>query len=128
MNEPWPDDVLAVACMRSSNTDRIVPGSLVKTCSQCEASIWVSPATLTHIRDKPHRLVCMECMLEMAAQDDDPRMAPVTDEQLEEIKQTLDAEGLPPPTDEQLRQMKEQIEREGILPTARKILRKGRSN
>src|SRR5262245_55392551 len=106
MEPSWPEEVLAVACMRVRDTDLVVPGSLVKTCSQCEASIWVSPTTREHIRDKRYRFVCMECMLELADKDDDPHMAPVTDEQLDEIKMTMEVEGLTPPTAEELRQLK----------------------
>jgi hypothetical protein len=124
MDEPWPDDILVVACMRVKNTDLIVPGSLVKACARCESSVWVSPATRDHVRDKPHRFVCMECMLQVAAKDDDPQMVPVTNEQLEEIKLTMESGGLTPPTTEELRHLKDSIEREGLVPTARRVLNK----
>jgi hypothetical protein len=124
MESTWPDDILAVACVRVRDTDLVVPGSLVKTCSQCEAAIWVSPATREHIKDKAHRFVCMECMIELADKDNDPQVTPVTDEQLAEIRMTMEAGGMKPPTLEELRRLKDQIEREGVVPTARKVIKK----
>jgi len=96
MDEPWPDDILTVSCLRAADTNSVVPGSLVKTCWRCEASIWISPATLDHVRNQPHRLVCMQCALEVASKDDDPKLLPPTADQLKELAEAL---GLEPPED-----------------------------
>ena len=116
MDEPWPDDVLAVTCLRVETPSTVVPGSLVKTCWRCETAIWVSPATLQHVRDKPHRFLCMECTQVYTAQDKDAKMEPVTPEQFEELKATLEAKGLAVPTQEQLQELKKLLETEGLFP------------
>jgi hypothetical protein len=116
MDEPWPDDILAVTCLRADEMQSVVPGSLVKTCWRCECSVWLSPATRDHVRDKPHRILCMPCAMEMAAKDKDPQMAPVTSGQLEELKQVFEAKGLPPPTAEELEELRKALQAEGIFP------------
>jgi len=96
MDEPWPDDILAVACMRVDRAPQVIPGSVFKTCWKCEAQVWTSPATLEHVRDKKHRFLCMECALAQAAQDKDSQFEQPTPAQLKELLEAL-RPGEPPP-------------------------------
>ena len=96
MDEPWPDDILAVACMRVDRAPQVIPGSVFKTCWKCEAQVWTSPATLEHVRDKKHRFLCMECALAQAAQDKDSQFEQPTPAQLKELLDAL-RPGEPPP-------------------------------
>ena len=121
MDEPWPDDILAVTCMRVDRMDTVVPGSLVKTCWRCECSIWVSPSTLEHVRTQLHRLLCMECMMHYAALEKDPQNVTITEAQLEELRQAFAAKGLPPPTQEQLDDLKKKLVSGGLLPPKPKL-------
>lgn len=110
------DDILNVACMRVKDSDLVVPGSLQKSCTICERAIWVSPATLAHIRDKPHRFLCIPCMMETAKEDDDNEIAMVMPEQIEELKMTFESQGLTPPSAEDIEELKQAITSGQILP------------
>jgi hypothetical protein len=116
MDEPWPEDILAVTCVRADQRTSIVPGSLVKTCWRCECSVWVSPATMAHVRSQPHRFLCMECMMHYAAQEPEQPVAEFTPQQVEELKQALAAKGLPIPTDEELEEIKRQFTSQELFP------------
>jgi hypothetical protein len=97
VDEPWPDDILAVACMRVDRAPRVIPGSVFKTCWKCEAAVWTSPATLEHVRDKPHRFLCMECAFEQAARDKDSTFEGPTAGQIQELLEALRPPEPPPP-------------------------------
>ena len=92
MLEPWPDDILAVVCMRvkTAGGSMVVPGSVQKTCSRCENAVWTSPATLESVRHMKHGFVCMECAQALADQDGKPPdVMPPSQLQIDELREHL---------------------------------------
>jgi hypothetical protein len=91
-DEKWPDDILAVVCLRveGANRQHIVKGSTQKACVRCESMIWVSPATLKAIAGKKYGFLCMECAQELQAKSgEDAKVLPPTPETIQEVRDHL---------------------------------------
>jgi hypothetical protein len=90
--EKWPDDVLAVVCLRvtTARGGPVVRGSVKKACCRCESLVWTSPATLRSIPQGKFAFLCVECARTLAEQsDEETKIVPPSPEQIEEIREQL---------------------------------------
>ena len=75
--------MIEVITMRCADLARPVAGSTVSACHMCEASVWISPSTLS-AAPGPLLLTCIPCVKSLLAKD--PREPePLTDDQRLEI-------------------------------------------
>ena len=80
------DEELVVLCFKVlMNPMPPVLGSTRKPCAECGQAVWISPATLAHVADKPHRICCAECVAAKQEGDDDITLVPPTEAQIEEM-------------------------------------------
>jgi len=79
------DDETVVLCFKVlMNPVPLVSGSTRKPCAECGQPVWISPATLAHVADKPHKICCAECVAAKQG-DDDIQIIPPTDAQVAEM-------------------------------------------
>jgi Fe-S-cluster-containing dehydrogenase component len=79
-------DVLA--CVRDDG-GVVALGSVKRNCADCDAVVWVAPTGLRTIAEKGAIPVCLTCVAERVQRDPDPRVMPVSPEQVQEIRDTL---------------------------------------
>jgi hypothetical protein len=81
------DEDVVVLCFKVLMMPRPpVAGCSKVPCSACNQPVWISPATMAHMADKPHRICCAECVANEA--DDDMQVMPPSDGQIAEIVAT----------------------------------------
>lgn len=86
------NDAILVCCLVTP--ERIHPpiaGALQRTCVDCAAAVWVSPASLATIAREcaSFEIVCMKCAGRRMAADPEPVMMPPSAEQLAECSREL---------------------------------------
>lgn len=64
-----------------------VVGSVRRRCSKCRAEIWVAPSTLRRFGTDLPPLMCTTCVGEGLVGHDEVKVAPITADQLEELRQ-----------------------------------------
>jgi hypothetical protein len=84
------DDDAYLVCLRVTDAAVVVPGSTKNTCSACGERVWVSAASLALSKERKLRILCMDCADKKAAEDDDVQVQPPTEEQLKEIRDTIE--------------------------------------
>ena len=84
-DEGEPDEPMVVLCFKVlMNPNPPVIGSTRKPCADCGQPVWISPATLAHVVDKPHTICCAECVAKKQG-DDDIQLIPPTESQIAEM-------------------------------------------
>lgn len=68
----------------------LVPGSKKTTCTDCQAAVWVSPASFQLSVERSLKIVCIPCADKRAALDDDAKIQMPTEEQLREIRDMIE--------------------------------------
>lgn len=69
-----------------------VPGRVERACSICGQAITLAPTGQKIQRERKAILTCMPCGTKKASEDPDAKLAGPTDEQIKEIRDTLNPE------------------------------------
>ena len=78
------EDELVVLCFKVLTLPvPMVPGCSKVPCVECGQMVWISPATLAHVADKPHKISCAECVSKNP--DPDMQVMPPSLAQIAEI-------------------------------------------
>jgi hypothetical protein len=83
------DSATYLVCMRVADAPVVVRGSTKHRCSECNAWVWASPASLAVARQQGMVILCMPCGQQRAKDDDDLEVKQPTAEQLRELRATI---------------------------------------
>jgi len=84
-DKPAKEEIVVLCFKVLMNPVPPVAGSTRKPCAECGQPVWISPATLAHVVEKPHKICCAECVVAKQGDDDDIQLIPPTDAQVAEM-------------------------------------------
>lgn len=105
-----------------TNLDTGMPGQEPGKCVECRTDVTISKTGMETLRRFPGlKVVCMECGLNMAALDDDPRFIAASKSARAEVDAYRATQGKPPQTDAEWEQKRRTLF--GMVNERRKLLK-----
>lgn len=83
-------DTLICAPVIDPGRDRRAKGSIVASCAECERQVWIAPSGQALIAEQAPRVLCIPCGHEAILADPKPDIAPITEEQMRELRGAMD--------------------------------------
>lgn len=80
---------IIIRCFRTDNPEVLeVPGMTITKCENCGLDVWIAPSSLALKEKLKANVVCNICG-DIRIQEDEPRIIPLTNEQITDIQDGL---------------------------------------